>query len=312
MLTVDTLVGGNRERDLRTGFTTPPKLTLQSLLSFAMRPEWVFNYFTHKKFELSNVAKKTDKGTNIAKSVVEYINEQYDPAMNWKDAEYCVKKWNKPFALKGVMSVEDAKAAQAKLIEALKSLKKEIRTEVTVENGGSITGTVKCKRVKHPDNVVVYIEEVNGNDYPAPEEKGILDQLNLTFVPHVIAVQKGTKIDFPNSDSVRHNLYSPPDCCNQFNLGTYDVGVIKTVDFDKVCSIPLLCNVHAEMSAFVLVLENPYFSVTEKDGVFKIDNVPPGTYKVSAWHEKLRTVTADVTVEAGKTSNADFNLKKKK
>jgi L-lactate dehydrogenase (cytochrome) len=90
---------------------TPPKLTLQSLMSFAMRPEWVFNYFTHKKFELSNVAKKTDKGTNIAKSVIEYINEQYDPAMNWKDAEYCVKKWNKPFALKGVMSVEDAKRA---------------------------------------------------------------------------------------------------------------------------------------------------------------------------------------------------------
>ncbi|MBT6050270.1 MAG: hypothetical protein HOG49_26025, partial [Candidatus Scalindua sp.] len=194
------------------------------------------------------------------------------------------------------LTADDAKAAQAKLIEALKALKKEIRTEVTVENGGSITGTVKCKRVKHPQDVVVYIEEVNGNDYPAPTEKGVLDQLNLTFVPHVIAVQKGTKIDFPNSDSVRHNLYSPPDCCKQFNLGTYDVGVIKTVGFDKVCSIPLLCNVHAEMSAFVLVLNNPYFSVPGKDGVFKIDNVPPGTYKVSAWHEKLRTVTADVTV----------------
>jgi L-lactate dehydrogenase (cytochrome) len=110
-LTVDTLVAGNREKDHRTGFTTPPKLTLQSLMSFAMRPEWVFNYFTHKKFELSNVAKKTDKGTNISKSVIEYINEQYDPAMGWKDAEYCVKKWNGPFALKGVMSVEDAKKA---------------------------------------------------------------------------------------------------------------------------------------------------------------------------------------------------------
>ena len=110
-LTVDTLVAGNREKDHRTGFTTPPKLTLQSLISFATRPEWMFNYFTHKKFELSNVAKKTDKGTNITKSVIEYINEQYDPAMNWKDAEYCVKKWNGPFALKGVMSVEDAKKA---------------------------------------------------------------------------------------------------------------------------------------------------------------------------------------------------------
>jgi len=110
-LTVDTLVAGNREKDHRTGFTTPPKLTLQSLMSFATHPLWVFNYLTHGKFELANVAKKTDKGTNISKSVIEYINEQYDPAMNWKDAEYCVKKWNGPFALKGVMSVEDAKRA---------------------------------------------------------------------------------------------------------------------------------------------------------------------------------------------------------
>ena len=110
-LTVDTLVAGNRERDHRTGFTTPPKLTLESLLSFAMRPEWVFKYLINKKFELANIKHKTDKGTNIAKSVIDYINEQYDPAMNWKDAEYCIKRWNGPFALKGVMSVEDAKRA---------------------------------------------------------------------------------------------------------------------------------------------------------------------------------------------------------
>ena len=110
-LTVDTLVAGNRERDHRTGFTTPPKLTLESLLSFAMRPEWVFKYLTNKKFELANIKHKTDKGTNIAKSVIDYINEQYDPKMNWKDAEYCIKRWDGPFALKGVMSVEDAKRA---------------------------------------------------------------------------------------------------------------------------------------------------------------------------------------------------------
>ncbi|MDB9699129.1 alpha-hydroxy-acid oxidizing protein [Candidatus Pelagibacter sp.] len=110
-LTVDTLVAGNREKDHRTGFTTPPKLTLQSLMSFALHPQWVFNYFAHGKFEMSNVKNKTDKGTNIAKSVIEYINEQYDPAMSWQDAEYCVKKWNGSFALKGVMSVDDAKRA---------------------------------------------------------------------------------------------------------------------------------------------------------------------------------------------------------
>ena len=73
-LTVDTIVAGNRERDHRTGFTTPPKFTLDSLMSFAMRPQWVFNYFTHKKFELANLKDKVDKGTNIAQSVMGYIN----------------------------------------------------------------------------------------------------------------------------------------------------------------------------------------------------------------------------------------------
>ena len=110
-LTVDTVVAGNRERDHRWGFTTPPKLTLKSLLSFALHPKWAINYLIHKKFELANISHFTKKGSSIAKGVMEYINEQYDPAMNWKDAEYCIKKWNGPMALKGVMSVEDAKRA---------------------------------------------------------------------------------------------------------------------------------------------------------------------------------------------------------
>ncbi|MDR4505959.1 MAG: carboxypeptidase regulatory-like domain-containing protein [Candidatus Scalindua sp.] len=210
------------------------------------------------------------------------------------------------------LTEEQAKAAQQKLEEALKSLKKEIRTEVKVENGGAITGIVACKRVKHPDNVVVYIEKIGDKTYDAPVEHGVLDQLNLTFVPHVVAVQKGTTIDFPNSDSVRHNVFTPPDCCRQFNLGTYDVGVVKSVTFEETCDVPILCNVHAEMLGYVVVLDNPYFSVTEKDGVFKIENIPPGTYKLAAWHEKLQTVVKDVTVEAGKTVNVDFQLKKRK
>ena len=110
-LTVDTVVAGNRERDHRWGFTTPPKLTLKSILGFMMRPKWAFNYLTHEKFQLANVVNFTKKGTSIAKGVMEYINEQYDPAMNWKDAEYCIKRWGGPFAIKGVMSVEDAKRA---------------------------------------------------------------------------------------------------------------------------------------------------------------------------------------------------------
>ena len=110
-LTVDTVTAGNRERDHRWGFTTPPKLTLKSILGFMMRPKWTFNYLTHEKFQLANVSHITKKGSSIAKGVMEYINEQYDPAMSWKDAEYCIKRWGGPFAIKGLMSVEDAKRA---------------------------------------------------------------------------------------------------------------------------------------------------------------------------------------------------------
>ncbi len=110
-LTVDTVVAGNRERDRRTGFTTPPRLTLSSLISFITHPAWSFNYLTHKKFKLANIIHMTKKGSSIDKSVIDYINEQFDPSMNWKDAEYCIKKWKGPFAIKGVMSVEDAKKA---------------------------------------------------------------------------------------------------------------------------------------------------------------------------------------------------------
>ena len=110
-LTVDTVTAGNRERDHHWGFTTPPKLTLKSIISFMKRPGWTFNYLTHERFQMANVKDFTKKGTSIAKGVMEYINEQYDPAMSWKDAEYCIKRWKGPFAIKGLMSVDDAKRA---------------------------------------------------------------------------------------------------------------------------------------------------------------------------------------------------------
>jgi len=110
-LTVDTVTAGNRERDHYWGFATPPKLNVKSILGFMKRPKWTLNYLTHKKFEMANVKAFTKKGTSIATNVMEYINEQYDPAMSWKDAEYCIKRWGGPFAIKGLMSVEDAKRA---------------------------------------------------------------------------------------------------------------------------------------------------------------------------------------------------------
>ena len=110
-LTVDTITGGNRERDLRTGFTSPPKLTLGSLLSFAFHPMWAWNFFTKEKFDMPHLSGHVTEGTNLAVSVGQYFSTMLDQSMNWSDAEKLCQQWNGQFALKGIMSVEDAKRA---------------------------------------------------------------------------------------------------------------------------------------------------------------------------------------------------------
>lgn len=110
-LTVDTIVGGNRERDLHTGFTTPPKLSLKSLVSFATHPAWAFNYFTHEAYELSQLKDYVKEGTNISIKIGDYFTKMIDQSMTWKDAEEVNKNWGRAFVLKGIMSVEDAKRA---------------------------------------------------------------------------------------------------------------------------------------------------------------------------------------------------------
>ena len=110
-LTVDTITGGNRERDLKTGFTSPPRLTLASLISFATHPMWAFNYFTHEKFELSQLKDYIKEGSNLAISVGDYFSSMLDQNMNWSDAEKLRSQWGGHFCLKGIMSVDDAKKA---------------------------------------------------------------------------------------------------------------------------------------------------------------------------------------------------------
>ncbi len=110
-LTVDTITGGNRERDLRTGFTSPPRLTVKSLASFAAHPGWAFNYFTREPFDLAELKAHVREGSNVAVSVAEYFSTLLDPTMTWMDAERLRAAWGGPFCLKGVMSVQDARRA---------------------------------------------------------------------------------------------------------------------------------------------------------------------------------------------------------
>jgi L-lactate dehydrogenase (cytochrome) len=110
-LTIDTLVAGNRERDLKSGMIMPPKLTLNSLLSFAMHWRWAFNYLNSEKFELANLANNKRAGSEKLISVIDYVNSQFDPSITWSDVEELVKQWNGPFVIKGILSASDAKRA---------------------------------------------------------------------------------------------------------------------------------------------------------------------------------------------------------
>ncbi len=176
--------------------------------------------------------------------------------------------------------------------------------------GGTIKGNVKAPRKKYSKNCVVFIEKVSGNF--TAKEKAKMEQQGLVFIPHVLPVLKGTTIEFYNYDDVLHNVFSPDEIAGKFNLGTWPKGEVKTFTFDNVGSAVLLCNVHAEMEGYIVVLENPYFAVTGKDGNYTINDVPAGSYTVAVWSEKYKTLTEKVDVTDGGNATVDFKLKKKK
>ncbi len=213
---------------------------------------------------------------------------------------------------KKTLTPEEAAEAMKKLEEAQQKLKKAVKNVPKVDNAGSITGVVTCQKMRNSGDAIVFIEKVGDNKFDPPSEHAVIDQLNLTYVPRVVAMQKGTTADFPNSDAVRHNVFSPPTAALQFNLGTYPTGVVKEVLFDVVGETPLLCNVHAEMAGYAVTFENPYFAVTDKDGNYTIEGVPQGKYVVKTWHEKLKELSLEVTVEAGKAATANFDLKRRR
>ncbi len=174
---------------------------------------------------------------------------------------------------------------------------------------GTITGKVRARGVRHNGDAVVYIEKIPGQVFPAPEDRLTLDQVNLTFVPHVLPLLVGTTVAFPNRDEVRHNVFSSSRA-RRFNLGTYSRGVVKYVTFDQPGEVALLCNVHSEMSAYVVVVETPYFAVTEKDGGYTIKNVPPGNYVLKTWHESLKPQSKEIQVPTSASVEVNFVLRK--
>jgi plastocyanin len=156
--------------------------------------------------------------------------------------------------------------------------------------GAAFAGTIEGRISRNGplsdlSNFVLSVEDIEGA-FPAPQKAAVMDQKGLRFVPHVLVIQVGSMVAFPNSDPVSHNIFSISDA-KRFNLGLYGRGAMRQIKFDRAGVVGLLCNVHLEMAAYIVVVKNPYFAQTGADGTFRINGVPAGKHSVRCWHERF-------------------------
>jgi plastocyanin len=193
-------------------------------------------------------------------------------------------------------------------------MKRSVLTLIAVVTGIALAasaGTISGQVSGVPGQSVVYVDAISGKTFPAPTEHPVIDQKSLVYQPHVTAVQVGTTVDFLNSDSVAHNVFWTSIGGNKklsHNLGTWPKGEKKSFKFDTAGAVPILCNVHPEMSAYLVVVPTPYLATSDQAGNYKIENVPDGSYTVTAWHEGAKTQSKPVSVSGD--AKADFTLSK--
>lgn len=181
----------------------------------------------------------------------------------------------------------------------------------SVSWAGEIKGKVNVQGLKSPESIAVYVDAVAGKTFEAPSQHVTIDQRKMKFVPHVVVVLKGTTVEFLNSDAVGHNVYWPSISGNKklaHNLGTWPKGQTKSFQFNDLGVASLLCNVHPEMSGYVVVAPTPYFAVTNGEGEFAIKDVPDGHYTLKTWSEDGKPVTQ--TVDVSGTANVELTVKK--
>jgi len=164
-------------------------------------------------------------------------------------------------------------------------------------------------------NVVVYVESTAALEpaaraaAAAPLRGGALAirQDGLSFVPHVLPVLRGSTVDFPNADPIFHNVFSLARAAT-FDLGRYPRGDARSVRFDTPGIVKVFCHIHSDMSAVVLVLDNPFFVTPDADGRFRLDGLPAGEYKVTAWHERAHPARRNVRIEPGRATMVTFDI----
>jgi len=167
--------------------------------------------------------------------------------------------------------------------------------------GGSDTHAIPEIR-----NVVVYLKGVAFRG-PLPPAKAVLRQEQETFVPHVLPITRGSTVEFPNDDPIFHNVFSLSSAAS-FDLRRYPRGQSRSHVFPKPGIVKVYCHIHSHMSATILVLDHPYFTIPGIDGTFELPNVPPGEYTVVGWHERVGEHRARVRVERGKAATVDLSL----
>jgi len=175
-----------------------------------------------------------------------------------------------------------------------------------------IKGKVSVQGIKSAENIAVYVDVIADKKFDAPKDHVVIDQRKMAFIPHVVAVQQGTTVDFLNSDPVGHNVYWPSVSGNKklsHNLGTWPKGDKKPFQFNDLGVVSLLCNVHPEMSGYVVVVPTPYFAVTDKEGNFEIKNVPVGKYTLKTWSEDGKPTTQPVDLSCA-SATVDLTVKK--
>ncbi len=177
-------------------------------------------------------------------------------------------------------------------------------TFATTTEAAVIKGVVEGGKILKRSPGIVYLVGTPG-EFKKPAANPTMDQRNMTFIPHVLPIQTGTTVDFLNNDEVKHNVFSPDH--EKYNLGTWPQGAVKEYTFTKQGVYTQLCNVHPEMQAFIVVLDTPYFAVTDQDGNFELQDVPPGDYIVKVWHEKLRFKKQQITVTDKGVENVVFS-----
>jgi plastocyanin len=158
-------------------------------------------------------------------------------------------------------------------------------------------------------NVMVRVTSKVPGSFPAPAQSVVIDQKGCHYSPHVVGVMVGQTLQLRNSDGLLHNVHALPKVNTPFNMAMPATRTTADTKFGKEEGMFLVkCDVHGWMTAYVGVFSNPFFAVTDASGKFTIPNLPPGTYTVEAWHEKLGTRTATVTVPANGAGKADFSF----